>query len=217
VIIRDKYDNLVIEEQPVLMTIMGQGQTLYHKFSANSPDSYSVQYTLPTGDMDDSKCGWYSLSNFLLVQGGLEASYYTNRWFSGEPYLQRYDPEIDFNWEIGEVIPGVASNYVSVIWEGFLTVDSTDDYIFTIKANDGYRLTLDQRVVLDNLTPVSDEVSGHSEYSQAISLAANQFIPFKLEYFENINKAFVILKYRRASQSSSADLPVPSTWFYYKR
>ena len=36
------------------------------------------------------------------------------------------------------VIAGVASNYVSIVWEGFLVVDSTDQYTFTVNANDGF-------------------------------------------------------------------------------
>lgn len=98
----------------------------------------------PSGTLDDSNCGWYSLSNFLLVQGGLEASYYANRWFSGDAYLHRNDPEVNFNWQSGELIPDVASNYVSIFWQGFLMAPDTQDYIFTIHANDGVRLTLDQ-------------------------------------------------------------------------
>lgn len=56
---------------------------------------------------------------------------------------------MNFNWVEGEIIEGVASNYVSVVWEGFLVVDTEDDYTFTVTGNDGFRLTLDQNLVID--------------------------------------------------------------------
>ena len=42
------------------------------------------------------------------------------------------------------MIPGVASNYVSVIWEGFLKVAESGDYVFSTHYNDGVRLWIDQ-------------------------------------------------------------------------
>jgi hypothetical protein len=89
----------VINEQPVLLNIIGQGTQIFSTFTAyfteagdalfplDTASTYNTTYTLPSGTADNSYCGWYTLSNFLLVKGGLEATYYTNRWFSGDPYM----------------------------------------------------------------------------------------------------------------------------------
>lgn len=79
-----------------------------------------------------------------MVQGGIEANYYTNRWFAGDAYLTQIDEEINFNWGTDMLIDDIATNYVSITWEGFLTVPATDSYIFTLHANDGVRLTINQ-------------------------------------------------------------------------
>ena len=41
------------------------------------------------------------------------------------------------------IIPQVAYDYVSVVWEGFLTVPQSNNYIFSMFVNDGVKLTLD--------------------------------------------------------------------------
>jgi len=43
----------------------------------------------------------------------------------------------------------VASNYVSIVWEGFMQVPASGLYTFTVNANDGFRLTLNQVLILD--------------------------------------------------------------------
>lgn len=54
----------------------------------------------------------------------------------------------------------MASQYVSIVWEGFLTVPTTDNYTFTVFANDGIKVTLNQKVIIDSLIVVTNEVSG---------------------------------------------------------
>ena len=85
------------------------------------------------------------------------------------------------------IIPEVASNYVSVVWQGFVKVPSTDNYVFQAQANDGIKVTLNNQVVIENTTVVTDELSGHRVTTAPISLSANTFYPIKVEYFQNVN------------------------------
>ena len=52
--------------------------------------TYTFSYTIPTGTTA-SNCGSYSISAYVLMQGGLSGNYYTNKWFSGTPYLTQVD------------------------------------------------------------------------------------------------------------------------------
>lgn len=54
----------------------------------------------------------------------------------------KVDSQINFDWGTREIIPNVASSFVSIIWEGFLNANTTGNYIFTIIANDGVKLTI---------------------------------------------------------------------------
>jgi PA14 domain len=106
---------------------------------------------------------------------------------------------------------------VSVIWSGFLRAPTTDSYIFSIYANDGVRLTVNQVEILSNMTIVEDELSGHRLVSLPVSLVKNKFVPIQVEYFENKEQAFIKLMWRLASKTSASDQVIPSTNFFYER
>ena len=166
----DEFKNPVIFEQPVVLSLVGQGQQIFSTFTAINSSQYTASYTIQSGDLERSKCGTYTLSNFLLINGGLQSLYYTNRWFSGNAQTVQYDKEINFYWGDEEIIPDVASDFVSIEWSGFLMVPETANYIFSIHSNDGVRLWINQQLVIDEFTVVDQELSGHRIVSQPISL-----------------------------------------------
>jgi hypothetical protein len=73
------------------------------------------------------------------------------------------------------IIPDVASNYVSIIWQGFLKVPTSDNYVFQAQSNDGIIVTINNKVVIDNSTIVSDELSGHRVMTAPLALVAGTF------------------------------------------
>ena len=83
----DSFGNPVLVTQPIVQVVNGKGKSYYSTFTQTSPSFYSLMYQVPSGDSDTSNCGFYTLSAFLLEKGGLEGKYFTNRWFSGTPYL----------------------------------------------------------------------------------------------------------------------------------
>jgi hypothetical protein len=44
------------------------------------------------------------------------------------------------NWASGDIIPGIARDYVSVEWDGFLKPLYTETYTFYVESNDGVRV-----------------------------------------------------------------------------
>jgi hypothetical protein len=64
---------------------------------------------------------------------------------------------VNFNWMAGEIIPDVAADHVSVVWHGFIQFDETAEWVFTVKANDGVRVLIDQQVLIEQMTIVEDE------------------------------------------------------------
>ena len=108
-----------------------------------------MTYAIPSSTEDVSRCGFYTLSSFLLIEGGLEGNYFTNRWFSGEPYLTQYDAPININWGKGDLIENVASNYVSIEWNGFLLPEFTEEYSFEANCNDGIKLWVNDVLIID--------------------------------------------------------------------
>ena len=128
----------------------GFDKNLYYTYSAGSTASfYELTYAVPSGTEDVSRCGYYTLSSFLLIQGGLEGHYYTNRWFSGSPYSTQYDATINMNWGEGDIIENVAANYVSIQWEGFLLPAYGELYTFELNCNDGAKLWVNDVLIID--------------------------------------------------------------------
>ncbi len=110
---------------------------------------------------------------------GLQAEYFNNTALSGKPILLRTDPWIDSNWEKGASVTGLGSTDFSVRWTGLLTPPESGEYVLAVTGDDGYRLYLDDKLVIDHW---SQHVS---ETRQIItSLSADIAYTIKLEYFQ---------------------------------
>ncbi len=74
--------------------------------------------------------------------------YYNNTNLSGTPVLVRGDDKIDFEWGTGSPWPGVADNF-SVRWKKTVRFDRSGVYRFTTGSDDGLRIRIDGRTILD--------------------------------------------------------------------
>jgi beta-glucosidase len=135
---------------------------------------------------------------------GLKGEYFGNKECSGEPLFTRIDPRIAFRWDRGGPtddlvaqgqIPAsraVPSDDFCVRWTGHLLAPVTGRYEITVGANDGFRLYLDGKVVMENweLNPrmLSRSVS--------VDLEAGKAHDLKLEYLEDIRDAEVRLAWQ---------------------
>ncbi len=92
----------------------------------------------------------YLSSNSEKKQHGLKATYFNNVNLQGDAVLTRIDPAIDFNWTLFPPSDGVNLDFYSVRWEGLLTGPQTGDCKIGLDGNDGFRLYLDDQLVIDN-------------------------------------------------------------------
>ena len=81
---------------------------------------------------------------------GLDAKYYSNPDFTGDPLVARRDATIDFNWAIALPAQGMPSDLFSVRWSGFITADRTAKGELTIPRQDSMRVWIDGRLILDS-------------------------------------------------------------------
>ncbi len=129
--------------------------------------------------------------------GGLKAEYFGNRNLSGEPVLTRVDPQIDFDWGGGDVPgenspdPDIAVDEFSARWSGEMEVDITDTYTFTIGANNGFRLYLDGRLIIDYW----DNPGVDTRSSDPIELVGGTSHSILLEYYEGVGSANITLSW----------------------
>jgi beta-glucosidase len=69
---------------------------------------------------------------------------------AGTPALVRVDPTVDFHWELAAPAPGLPEDGFSVRWTGKLTPPKSGLYALGLLSDDGSRLYLDGKLVVDD-------------------------------------------------------------------
>ncbi|MEO7717333.1 MAG: glycoside hydrolase family 3 C-terminal domain-containing protein [Capsulimonas sp.] len=113
------------------------------------------------------------------TQHGLRAEYFSNKELKGKAATTRIDPKLDFNWSDSQRPKGFALENFSVRWTGVLTAPKSGAYMFALEADDGCRLTIDGKTIVDHWIDSSGApVSGN------IELVAGHKYDIKLEYYQ---------------------------------
>ena len=93
--------------------------------------------------------------------------------------IQRVDPVIDFQWGLGGPDPKIGVDLFQARWEGMLQAQYSETYAITVVSEDGVRLWLDDRLLIDEWheqhPPLTTTVP--------ISLAAGQKYSLRLDYY----------------------------------
>jgi beta-glucosidase len=143
-------------------------------------------------------------------QHGLKGEYFPNLTLEGAPAMTRIDRSVNFAWGDAGVSPQLLKNY-SVRWTGVLVPSETADYMFGFTGEDGYRVWLDGKVVVEDWTPHRPATT---ELKQ-VHLEAGHVYDLRIEYFQMIrlSEARLIWSIPDAEQKAmdaarSADLVV---------
>jgi hypothetical protein len=114
---------------------------------------------------------------------GLKGDYYAGKTFTLLRY-SRIDPQINFNW--GESTPGspITVDNFSVRWTGYIQPRYTGTYTFYITSDNGRRLWIDDKLVIDKWLSDWDVT-----YSGTVSLTEMKKHKIKIEYFEEAGGA----------------------------
>ncbi|MBU0984846.1 MAG: glycoside hydrolase family 3 C-terminal domain-containing protein [candidate division Zixibacteria bacterium] len=87
---------------------------------------------------------------------GLMGEYFNNVTISGAPVFVRVDPVVQFHWSLFSPDPQRLSyDFYSVRWTGTLTSPVSGRHRLGIEGNDGYRLYIDDSLVIDNWVKTS--------------------------------------------------------------
>jgi hypothetical protein len=135
----------------------------------------------------------------------LSATYYDNKNFTGTS-VTRIDPEINFDWGSGGPVAGIGADTFSVRWRGQVQAQFTETYTFYTQSNDGVRLWVNGRRIINNWSTHSS-----TENSGTITLTAGQRYDIRMEYFENLNLAVAKLSWSSPSTPKSI---VPRSQLY---
>jgi beta-glucosidase len=91
-----------------------------------------------------------------IPRRGLIGEYFDNIDLRGEPVLTRVDAEIRFQWTLFSPDPErLPRDFYSVRWRGRLRAPATGAFKIGIDGDDGYRLYLDDKLVIDDWKKVT--------------------------------------------------------------
>jgi mannan endo-1,4-beta-mannosidase len=125
---------------------------------------------------------------------GLKAVYYDNINFTGTT-VSRIDPTINFNWGGGSPHSSIAPDTFSARWTGFVVPQYSQTYTFYTTTDDGVRLWVDDKLIVDKFADQSAR-----EWSGTITLQAGVRYSIKMEYYENGGQAVCQLRWSSPSQ-----------------
>ena len=119
---------------------------------------------------------------------GLRGEYFDNNRLAGEPRVVRTDAEVDFGWTLNAPARGIPFDWYSVRWTGSLITPAGGVRRLGVEGNDGWRLFLDGRLLIDNWTKRS-----YGARLAEVTLAPGSSHDLRLEYFESTGNARVKL------------------------
>ncbi len=124
---------------------------------------------------------------------GLKGEYFENIDFQSLAF-SRVDPAINFDLSTALVGTAITDRtYMSIKWTGTIRVPAAGNYTFYSYVDDGTRLTIDGKVILNDW----DTTKGHAPKeitSSVIALQANKDYPIIVDYFNLTGQASVDLK-----------------------
>jgi beta-glucosidase len=119
---------------------------------------------------------------------GLSAEYFKGTDLQGQPAVTRVDKDVDFNF-VHTTVPGFESGAFksenfSARWTGFMTPSESGSYRIGVKADDGFRLWIDDKLVVEDWS--SHEVNTKLADFQ---MEKGRKYGVKLEYFQTTGDA----------------------------
>lgn len=147
-----------------------------------------------------------------LMHPGILGEYYDTCEFTNESALKikRIDENIAFNFMLGSPDNVIEPDTFAIRWTGYIKPEVTSDYTFKTYSDDGVKLTVDGKKLIDRWGLVDME---YTISSDTVHLEAGKYYPVTMEYQEIPINSTVFLFWE------GADVPmalVPDTVFFVK-
>ena len=117
-------------------------------------------------------------------EAGLTGEYWDNIGMTGTPKLSRLDAQIDFGWTLNSPGRGIPYDWYAGRWTSTLTAPAAGVRTLAVEGNDGYRLYVDDRLIIDNWHKTS-----FGTRTSTVNFAPRSQHRIKLEYFEATGNA----------------------------
>lgn len=127
----------------------------------------------------------------------LRGQYFADISLLGAPRVIRRDPNIDFHWTFNPPAAGIATGWYSVRWTGRVRVPASGVQHIGIEGNDGYRLYVDNKLLIDHWRKQSYRAT-----LAPVSLLAGSTHDIRLEFYEGAGNARIRLVWDAVAPSA---------------
>jgi hypothetical protein len=138
---------------------------------------------------------------------GLTARYFGNMTLSGQPALERTDSAVSFTWAGNRPDKLLPADRFSARWSGQLAAPTSEAYTFYLYSDDGARLWVNNRLVIDRWQRPSELLTR----SAPVELKAGGKADIRVEYYDVGGNALIHLLWSSASTPRQIILP---QWLY---
>jgi glucose/arabinose dehydrogenase/regulation of enolase protein 1 (concanavalin A-like superfamily) len=125
---------------------------------------------------------------------GLLGEYFDNMNLTARRMV-RFDPTVNFDWGTDSPGPLIGPDSFSVRWTGQIRPRFSQTYTFTVTADDGVRLWVDGRLIVDQWIDQSP-----TSHSGTIALQAGRLYTIRMEMYENGGGAVARLEWASTGQ-----------------
>lgn len=150
----------------------------------------------------------------VRAQQGLKGDYYNGTNFERK-ILTRVDPQLNFRWVERSPAAGVNRSYYSVRWTGKLLAPASGRYTFYAKVDDGIRIWVGNRKVMD-----AWHLNDSRHFVGTVTLQAGQYYDLRVDYFNDMNGGVIELYWQRPDEKKDPGslvnvpgTPIPAQFF----
>lgn len=128
---------------------------------------------------------------------GLLGEYFDNTNLSGQPKLSRIDKTVQFKWTLYAPDPVLRNDFYSVRWTGELLAPASGEVKLGLEGNDGFRLYLDGKLVVDQWSKQS-----FSLQTTAVQMEKGKRYALRVEFREPVGNAHLRLVWNYGAASN---------------
>ncbi len=160
------------------------------------------------------------LGEWLKING--EAIYASDTWEKPGEFreytLERIDPNLSFWWVRNTPGKPIREDHFTAEWTGFIEPKFNEEYTFTARADDGFRLWIDGKLVInqweESKKGTDSQVMGSdltTVKDGKLSLTADRRYIIRAEFYEKTHQAGLALSWESKSQKKQI---IPESAFY---
>lgn len=181
--------------------VLIDGITIIDEWHNSTQDIYTFEKLMTAGS-HDIRIEYYENEGLASLEFSYESlptpaltyngEYFNNKDLVGEPVVTREESSLDFDWQSNSPDPLINTDLFSARWTRLINF-VPGDYKFSVTSDDGFRLYIDDQLILDKWILQSGETY---EISKPIT-SGNHTI--KIEYFENYGGAIFKFNFEQIS------------------